>query len=403
MTGRRPQWWAVDLNAWFDRLPRLYLDVGTRRVPAFRSLGLVGYQLAVVVAVLAGLLNGTPLITTLGVAAVSCLSFFGWAVARRAMARRETLVLLEYVWVALVTLIGFLWASGRPIAPALDVFAVAVTPFLAVGRLGCLTVGCCHGIPARVGVRYGQAHGLPDRLTGVRLLPVPLFESVGLIVIGAVGLGLVGRQPGTATVWFLASYAIVRFGLERLRGDWRPSVAWLPVARAACVVQLLAAVVASEAWLVPGPPRRAVVVGLVALAVAALAGVALRRRRQRDSLADFRHLNETWECIRDLARLGPGTTQPETDHTTRGMFVAVSHAGPGRLHVSLSHPALSVFDVGLGLAPEAIEQRQNITHIVLAHEGRRASGDTAERRSYFEAPSRRDPLVGTAAVAGRPS
>ncbi len=381
---------VAQLNAWLDRLPRTTFDVGTQRVPAFRSLGIVGFHLALVTAVLAGLVNGTPLVTTLGLSATAALSFFAWALARRGLTGGETLVLIEYVWVAIASVAGFLWLSGAPVARSLDVFAVAICPFLACGRLGCLTVGCCHGIPGAVGVRYGPGHHLPPRLEGRRLVPVQLFEAAALVLIGVVGLALLGRQAGTATVWFLAAYAVVRFGLHRLRGDRGQVLAGLPVAQSMCVVQLGLAVTAAEAWLVPGPPGRAAWVGAGALGVAL--GAALARGRSDRGLMSSGHLDETWRVVAELAERAGREPGPVTGETDRGLVVAASKLGGGRLHVSLSHRRQhNAFGVGLALAPDATEIN-GITHLTVP------LGPVAEAAEPVE-PAR---PVATAAPLGPP-
>lgn len=360
---------AVDLNAWFDHVPRLTIDVGPRRLPVFRSLGIAGFHVALVVAVLVSLVNDVPLMTSLGLSAVAGLSFFMWALLRRAVTGRESLVLLEHAWVAFAAVAGFLWLSGGPIVAGLDVLAVALCWFLAFGRLGCTAVGCCHGVPSRVGIAYGPEHGLPPRLTGRRLLPVPLLEALGLVLIGMIGLALVGGTPGRATVWFLVAYASLRFGTEALRGGARPSLLGVSLPRAMCVLQAGAGVVAAEAWLVRGPPDDATVVGALALLVATGAGLGLVAARGRNPLVLPHHLDEVWELVTVLAR-SPSGPVPVVGHTAMHMTVAVSNDMEEGLHLSLSHPTHPTFAVAVALAPDDIVERSGITHLLFgAHLG----------------------------------
>ncbi len=79
-------------------------------------------------------------------------------------------------------------------------------------------------------------------------------------------------------MWFLAAYAVLRFGCEALRGDRRPVVLRLPVPRLMCAAQAGLAVALAEVWLVPGPPGRPLAVAGVALGVVALAGLILTAR-----------------------------------------------------------------------------------------------------------------------------
>lgn len=354
----------MQLNAWFDRIPRVWFDVGGRRVPAFRSLGIVGFHVALVAAILASLCNGLALVTALGLAAVAGLSFFGWGVLRRAATGHEALVLMEYVWVAYGAVALFAWASGTAVVGVFDVFSASVAWFLAFGRFGCTTVGCCHGTPAPIGLRYGAAHLLPDRLVGRRLFPVQPIEGVALIGIGAVALILVAGPPGRATVWFLVSYSVVRFGCERFRGDRRPQVWGVPVAPAMCLTQAGAAIVASEAWLVTGRPGRAVVAGVTVLGAALVAGSGLVRRRGRNPLVGPDHLDEVFDTI--VSTRGP-TTSPLITTTSRDMVVAVSPLQQG-WHVSFSHARHSTLEVALELGGEVKSLTDHVVQFVLRPE-----------------------------------
>lgn len=349
------------VNRVLDRLPRDTLHLGARTVPAFRSMGVLGFHLAVLTAVLTAIRAGVPVLEAFGISATAGASFFAFGLLRRALTGRETLVLLEHVWVALGAVTLYLWAAGGPVLPGLDVLSVSLCVFLAAGRAGCLIAGCCHGHPATIGLVYPASAGLPERLHGVRLFPVQLVEAVGLLGIGLVGFVLAGSWPGTATVWVLAAYATVRFGVEALRGDQRPSVVGVSVPRAMAVLQLGAALVASEMWLVGSGPDRRHLAAAVPLAAVLVAGMLLDRSR-RDPLAAWSHLDEVWSTIRTLARDAAGE-QPVPATTSRGLRLAASWNGAG-LHVSLSHPSRPVDGLphALGLAPLA--RTATATHVI---------------------------------------
>ena len=349
------------INAWFDRVPRMSVTVGHRTIPAFRSIGIIGYQVAFVVALLTAIRTDVPLVVAVGLSAVAALSFFSWAILRRTVTGVEYLVLLEHVWVAIGLVAGYLWLADAPMLGGLDVLTVSLAPFLAFGRIGCFTVGCCHGTPARTGVRYGPDHDhLPPWLIGRRLRPVPLLEAAGLFGIFAVSLALVGTRPGAATVWFLAAYAVLRFGTEALRGDERPHFGPVSVARLMSIVQLGAAVwlwdlvvtdsrdldigamidPTAERWLTSVARLSPIVVVLVAgaLLIAARSG-------QPNPLLERSHLRESWNVISDLAAdltvdLDPaagGDAAPMMATTSLGVDVGVSLLDGDRVHVSFRH------------------------------------------------------------------
>src|SRR5262249_2645134 len=78
----------------------------------------------------------------------------------------------------------------RLVLAYLDAPILGVGAFLACGRIGCLLVGCCHGRPARFGVRYRAEHaaaGFTPYYVGVRLFPVQAVESLWVFLLVAVG------------------------------------------------------------------------------------------------------------------------------------------------------------------------------------------------------------------------
>ncbi|SDS77288.1 Prolipoprotein diacylglyceryl transferase [Actinopolymorpha singaporensis] len=352
------------INQLLDRLPRENLRVGAREVPAFRSFGVLGFHLAVLVALLTGVLTGVPALDVAALSTVAGASFFGWALLRKALTGRESLVALEHVWVAYGTVALLRWIADAPILPGLDVLSVGLCPFLALGRIGCVVAGCCHGQPAALGIVYPPSSGLPARLTGIRLFPAPLIEAVALCSIGLAALAMAGRPAGTATAWVLVAYATVRFGTEALRGDARPFLAGVSVPRLMCAAQFAFALGLAE-FAAEGGQIRRTAVGAGVLAVAGVAALLLARRRA-DPLTHPEQLDEVWERIRSLAETAPPEdSRPSTDETSAGVRLAASWGAYG-LHVSFSHPSRPVtgLSYGLGLTPLAVTGVA--THVLVA-------------------------------------
>ena len=274
------------INALLDRLPRTNVYLTGAESPAFRAVGVTGFHLAVLTVIGGALLRSLPVSTAVVVALVCAASFFVWALLRRAITGYETLVLFEHVWFAGATVVAVLWLLHAPLLPWLDVLAVALAVFLAAGRVGCAVAGCCHGHPSRIGIRYPEDHPVP-RVAGIRVFPVPLIESAGLLVIALAGAAaLPWEAPGAVLVWAMAAYAVLRFGMEALRGDRRPHVIGVPVARLAAGVQLIAALVVDTVR--RGEPFRwqpvaAAVAGLFAVG---LMGLAWYRTRSRPVTAE---------------------------------------------------------------------------------------------------------------------
>lgn len=101
----------------------------------------------------------------------------------------------------------------------------AIVPFIplghAVGRIGCVMAGCCHGF------EYTGPFALyyPNAVTGIPAnqgyFPVQPLEALLNVVICVLLLYLGKRTKRTLGLlsWYLTFYSITRFFLEMLRGD----------------------------------------------------------------------------------------------------------------------------------------------------------------------------------------
>jgi phosphatidylglycerol:prolipoprotein diacylglycerol transferase len=150
--------------------------------------------------------------------------------------------------------------DGLPVVRVADATAPGVALGLCVGRLGCFLGGCCFGEPTAgpLGVSFPpwspaseaqfRAGLLAARnLPSLPVHPTQLYESAGCLAI-ALGLFAWHRRghpvAGRVTVAFLASYAVLRFGLEFLRADDRGLYAGLSTSQ-----WLSLAIVAALPWL----------------------------------------------------------------------------------------------------------------------------------------------------------
>lgn len=164
----------------------------------------------------------------------------------------ERLVLYEMLLASLAGTAVVLHVFGQPIWSGLDLAILGIGGFLALGRIGCLRVGCCHGRPCPWGITYSAEHGrrgFPACYVGVRLMPVQALESLAhaLLVTSALLVFRSPHAPGEITILYFTMYAPIRFALELLRGDaarpflWSLSEAqWLALATAWISVYLAA-------------------------------------------------------------------------------------------------------------------------------------------------------------------
>jgi phosphatidylglycerol:prolipoprotein diacylglycerol transferase len=106
-----------------------------------------------------------------------------------------------------------------------DVLAPGVVLGQAIGRLGCLSAGCCWGKPTQVpwaitftDINAARQVGTP---MDTPLHPSQLYESFAAFLIFLLLLWLAPRKRfhGQVTLVYVALYSAVRFALEFLRGD----------------------------------------------------------------------------------------------------------------------------------------------------------------------------------------
>lgn len=281
-------------------------------------LGFTGYVIASSVGGLLAteweLTIGERLVTLIG----PPVAFIATITIATALRGREWIVFFHAATTAIAAVIGLGLAIDGRLARMLDITVLGIGVFLVFGRLGCLHVGCCHGRPARFGVRYGPAHvvvGFWRRWQGRTLFPIQLVESIASAVLVIVGLAM-SDAPGAAALTYMIGYSAVRFVLELFRGDpVRPYAYGLSEAQWFCA----AAIAAAAAW----RPSTWTLIPLGA--VLAAGGMLSARRRERELFAPP-HVREL-DQICDAVLADPAHACRETH------LVAVScHAlGDGRL------------------------------------------------------------------------
>lgn len=362
------------INTWLDTLPRETLWASGRGVPAFRTMGVIGFHAAVALLAVGAVRLGRPLSAAFGAAVICAAGFFLWALLRRWLVRREKLVLLEHAWFAMASVALYMVLIHEPVWPWLDAAAVALCGFLTFGRIGCLLAGCCHGQPSSFGIRYARPTHPAD---GIRLFPVQGVEAACLAVLTIGGLaGLGSGRPGDVFLTIAVLYAVVRFGTEGLRGDSRSRLFGVPVARIMVCLQLAGAIAVDEFVRQPVSDPARYLPAAVGLAVCAVAGLRWRRPRPISvpAASEIRRLAAATTGSEPTADpvahdLGEGATAVASG-LTDGWHLSVSvKDGPGGAAERLSEAAL-------GERPDVVTERD------IAHTFVRASGT---RFGYFNA------------------
>lgn len=115
--------------------------------------------------------------------------------------------------------------SKLPLGRVLDVAAMSGALSMIIGRWGCFFAGCDYGVAASDlpwAITFTDPESLvPASLLGVPLHPVQLYLSAANLVSFVSGYVVfrVCRRAGSAFGATAASYSLLRFFLEFLRGD----------------------------------------------------------------------------------------------------------------------------------------------------------------------------------------
>lgn len=160
--------------------------------------------------------------------------------------------LMFYGGFILAFAVFFAWCffkKERPLALS-DLFATAVPLGHAFGRIGCFFFGCCYGRDSDAWCAVTFPAGSPSWYEHgrrmVSVLPTQLFEAAALLALFAMLLRLYRRRAslgeGFVTGVYLASYALIRFGIEYLRGDPRAAVGPFSISQAISIAMAAAGV-----------------------------------------------------------------------------------------------------------------------------------------------------------------
>jgi len=171
--------------------------------------------------------------------------------------------LMFYGGFILAFAVFFAWCFRRRENPLklADLLAAVIPLGHAFGRIGCFFYGCCYGRDSDCWCAVTFPAGSPSWYEHhrqlVSVLPTQLFEAAALLALfaGLLGLWRRPRRPAGLVVGaYLIGYAVIRFGIEVLRGDPRAAVG-------------------------PFSISQTISLGMVAVGAAFLAAAILRQRR----------------------------------------------------------------------------------------------------------------------------
>jgi phosphatidylglycerol:prolipoprotein diacylglycerol transferase len=132
---------------------------------------------------------------------------------------------------ALAVFLAWCLARREKALALADLLAAVVPLGHAFGRIGCFFYGCCYGRDSDAWCAVTFPAGSPSwhehgrRMVSV--LPTQLFEAAALLALFAALMVLWRRRGGRDGLIlgaYMAGYAVIRFGMEYLRGDPRAAV-----------------------------------------------------------------------------------------------------------------------------------------------------------------------------------
>jgi phosphatidylglycerol---prolipoprotein diacylglyceryl transferase len=140
---------------------------------------------------------------------------------------RSTGVYYGGLLLALAASAWYLWKSKLPGWKVADLCAPGIALGQAIGRLGCLSAGCCYGAPTAMpwGLQFTDKYaydnvGVP---LNTPLHPTQLYESLATFILFLLLSWLLTRKhfTGQIILEYVILYASVRFTIEFFRGDDR--------------------------------------------------------------------------------------------------------------------------------------------------------------------------------------
>ena len=181
--------------------------------------------------------------------------------------------------VVIVIVLARRWSL--PVRSLADAFAPGVALGHVFGRIGCYLNGCCHGTLCsldhpltrfpRVLDPHGVIIGSPafleqlgqDLVTESDLVALPvhptqLYEAAGVLILFLILHGLYSRvkwPPGMLFLLYAVAYAVLRFGIEFLRGDPRGWVIPNVISTSQGIALLVLAASPFVYWKLKRPPK----------------------------------------------------------------------------------------------------------------------------------------------------
>lgn len=140
---------------------------------------------------------------------------------------RSTGVFYGGLLLALGAAAWYVAKKGLPVWTMADLTAPGIALGQAIGRIGCLSAGCCYGKPTSMpwGIAFTDpyAHDNVGVPLNVPLHPTQIYESIGVFFLFLFLMWRLSKKhiTGLIILEYLTLYAVLRFAIEFFRGDDR--------------------------------------------------------------------------------------------------------------------------------------------------------------------------------------
>jgi prolipoprotein diacylglyceryltransferase len=204
--------------------PRLNIRFIKTAIHSFHFFGAIGFFLGLFLGMWLAYTTGLSIVPVVLCSLIGAGVLFGLTYLYKIFTGREDLVYYQHEIAILICSLIALNILNLSVLKYLDITIMGIGVFLVFGRIGCFSVGCCHGRIGKHGVIYTDAHvteGFHKYFAGIPIFPIQLVESCCVLVTVLIGTYTIlkGYLPGTALLLYTVIYGAVRFVLEYYRGD----------------------------------------------------------------------------------------------------------------------------------------------------------------------------------------
>lgn len=296
----------ASISRLMDNMVRPEVKIFGRRFSGYFCFVVVGLISAIMLALALTFISGASALVTIGMICLNVIILLSFAMATKIAWGFERYTFYHYMAMVLFCTPFLLRAFGQPVFPYLDLLSLALILNLAVGRIGCFIVGCCHGKPCKWGVLYGKKHvhsTFTPFYLGVRLFPLQLLELLLVFITVAVGSWMFVASPaGYAFSWVVISYGLERYILEFYRGDaGRPFLKGFSEAQWTSFILMLIVVVVEFMNLVPFQTWHVVATAGTFLSMIIIAVVRYYRDAPVHRIMNPNHIRELSDLIINLS------------------------------------------------------------------------------------------------------